>query len=168
MPSDGPWLAPSTWRNGKKTMQNKSRNHLLSGSRPIVLCSAAERITRNCSPCRLQLLLTNQGWLAYSLPAIALAVDKIASAVLRRALPVACWSVPPTCSASPLARSLRLVLKSPILSLDRAGSLLAFTFDLILVPHTCLHSLFESSRCVGAPELPVTFESSASSKKVAV
>jgi hypothetical protein len=32
MPLDGPWLAPSTWRSGKKAMKNKSRCHLLRAS----------------------------------------------------------------------------------------------------------------------------------------
>jgi hypothetical protein len=32
MPPDDPRLAPSTWRNGKKAMKNKSPCHLLSAS----------------------------------------------------------------------------------------------------------------------------------------
>src|SRR5438552_3938680 len=46
MPPDGPWLAPSTWRSGKKAMKNKSRCHLLSGFRSAVITGGRETIQK--------------------------------------------------------------------------------------------------------------------------
>src|SRR5580765_1672377 len=137
MPPDGPWLAPSTWRSGKNAMKNKSWCHRLSGSALLFMPGGREMIQKLFS---LPPPVSLSQWVMSGLGFAGNRLTKLLYRFTGFPARFAALLLNFTCHAFCFAFGFEFGIldQFPSLVLDRARNLLALTFDLIFVPHTCL------------------------------